>query len=288
MAGFSRFNKRWAATGVVANPTENQADQGFAFLGESAPSVELFNALHRDLDEKDNWLYARVAEVLTAAGVTPSEATQNQLLTAMRVLFAPGIAIFTASGTFTVPAGVTRIKGRVWGAGGGGGSAAGADAAGTGGGGGGYSEGVFPVTPMGSLFITVGVGGNGQFVNGASAQPGGSTSIGTLCSASGGAAGVGSTSGIPGIGIPGGTGVGGSLNLQGQFGGYGQLYRGTATGGGIGGGSPLGGGLSHLSIGATGNAGTFPGGGACGAGTTGAGSSNSGGRGANGLAIIEW
>lgn len=293
MPNFDRFLKRWASTGVVTNPGASQADTGFSFLADKPPTIELFNALFQILDDKDNWLYLRISEVLLAAGIQPSDATQNQLLTAMRTIFAPGMMAIQTSQAIIVPAGVTRMKVRLWGGGGGGGGSIGGNSAGGGGGGGGFSEGIFPVSPNASIFVTVGAGGAGA--PGAAiytAQAGGTTSFGSFSSATGGTPGGGAAGGAIGTAGTGGSGVGGIINLDGVPGGFGQTYAGTNAGysnigGGIGGSSPFGGGLSTLSIGAGGNPGIFPGGGG-----TGAGSSNgglfSGGSGAPGFAILEW
>lgn len=289
---WARFNKRWSATGTTAEPTDLQQDTGFSYLGANAPSVELFNALFQNLDEKDNWLYARIVEVLAAGGITPSEATPAQLLPALRALFQPGFAAFGTSQSFIIPAGVTRVKVRAWGGGGGGGGSYGPISAGSGGGGGGYTEGIHTVSPGASVFITVGAGGAGSAslsVN--SAAAGGTSSFGSFCSASGGGPGTGGTNVISATGSTAGMGTGGTLNLGGSGGGFGQRYVGDATGGGQGGHSPFGGGISTLSIGGAGNGGLYPGGGATGGGMrAGAGGADSfqGGRGADGLVIVEW
>lgn len=293
MPNFDRFGKRWAVTGTVTAPTANQADTGFSFLGQTPPSVELFNFIFQALDDKDNWLYLRLSEVLLAAGITPNDATQNQLLTALRTLFAPGMISVTTSQSIIVPAGVTRMKVRLWGGGGGGGGAFGPLSGGGGGGGGGYTEGIFPVTPNSSIAVVIGTGGLGAPASAIyTAQSGGTTSFGSFCSATGGGPGDGGNGAIALATGNGGSGFGGNINLTGVKGGNGQIYGNStsnvnAVGGGVGGGSPFGGGLSHLSIGASGNNGIFPGGGA-----GGAGSNNNtilgGGTGANGFAIIEW
>jgi hypothetical protein len=290
MPNFDRFMKRWAVTGTTSAPTANQADSGFGFLGQTPPSVELFNAIFQALDDKDNWLYTRISEILLAAGITPTDATQNQLLNALRTLFAPGFMSVTASQSIIVPAGVTRMHVRLWGGGGGGGGSYSSSGAGTGGGGGGFTEGIFPVTPNASIFVTIGLGGIGAPAAAIyTAQNGGTTSFGSFCSATGGAAGVGGAGLIAFGSVPGGMGFGGTLNLQGGSGGFGQTYLGNASGGGIGGPSPFGGAPSPLSIAGDGNYGVFPGGGATGAGSAGSVSeTHSGGNGANGLAIIEW
>jgi hypothetical protein len=62
-------------------------------------------------------------------------------------------ALFTSSGTFNVPPGVTEVLIEMWGAGGGGHSPGG------GGGSGGYWIGLIPVTGVTAITITVGTGG---------------------------------------------------------------------------------------------------------------------------------
>ncbi len=120
-----------------------------------------------------------------------------------------GVQEFTESGTFIVPAGVTSLTIEVVGAGGsGGGNGAG------GGGGGGYATGVYTVQPLQQLLVTVGVGGG--------AQNTGTTSVGNLIKATGGA--VGSTVPNPNIGGGGngGKGSGGTIsNYSGGKGGGG-------------------------------------------------------------------
>lgn len=98
MAYFDRFRRRWATTGIVAPPTDAQADAGFAYLGANPPTAELFNALFQDLDGKDGWLFDALAAVLAAAGRTPAAGDPAGLLDALRALFAP------AGGAFNVGA----------------------------------------------------------------------------------------------------------------------------------------------------------------------------------------
>ncbi|MFH0891862.1 MAG: DUF2341 domain-containing protein [Candidatus Falkowbacteria bacterium] len=69
--------------------------------------------------------------------------------------------IFTSSDTFDVPAGVTSITAKVWGAGGGGGGCDNDPADGGNGGGGGFITGTITVTPGETLNIDVGTGGSG-------------------------------------------------------------------------------------------------------------------------------
>jgi hypothetical protein len=99
--------------------------------------------------------------------------------------------VFTSPGTFTTPSTTTVVKLTVQ-AGGGASPAPGTQGAGAGG----LSIGVFPVTASTPYPITVGAAG-------VTPGAGGSSSFGALISATGGA-----TSGT------GGTGTGGSLNIQ--------------------------------------------------------------------------
>lgn len=125
-----------------------------------------------------------------------------------------GMTTFTSSGTFTVPAGVTKILVELCGAGGGArGATPSAGAAG------GYSIGVITVTPGASITATIGTG----VANGT----GGTTSFSTIsatggsCSSSGGS---------------GGTGSGGSRNITGGTAGLTPGYYG-GSGGAVGGGN---------------------------------------------------
>ena len=128
-----------------------------------------------------------------------------QLLTDNRLR---GYQVFTASGTFTVPAGVTLIRAAAIGGGG-----AGSGCGGHGGGGGGagnLATGSFAVTPGQQVTITIGAGASS-----APGVTGGTTSIGALLSATGGTGGA--SSGAPGTGsATGGTGgAGGGSGTQG-------------------------------------------------------------------------
>lgn len=162
------------------------------------------------------------------------------------VIMRPRLAVSTAgSSTWVVPAGVTQVLVRIWGAGGGGGYTSvgtGGDHGG-GGGGGGYVEQHFDVVAGSSLLYTVGSGGTGKanssdgngesgsdttFSSAASSTPasltitagGGDKGYGPANSRFGGAGGLGS-SGV--INMRGGAGISGFTR-----GGSG----GTAAGGG--------------------------------------------------------
>lgn len=217
--------------------------------------------------------------VIVAAGITPDKATLTQLRQAIAVLIGKSMQVFLASGSFTVPAGVYRIRGRVWGGGGGGGGG-GAGGAGSGGGGGGYAEGWYDVTPGQVIAVTVGAAGTAGIQSGANGGAGGSSSLGSLLSATGGAGGLSTTTSVK-AGVAGGTGTGGAVNITGQPTAASYQIGSTFLGSG-GGGGGLGGAGTPQTV-DNGLNGMFPGGGASGS----VGGWN-GGAGAAGLVIVEW
>ncbi|MBI3314897.1 MAG: hypothetical protein HYZ86_02990, partial [Candidatus Omnitrophica bacterium] len=147
----------------------------------------------------------------------------------------PNISVFNASGSFTVPTGITRIMVEVWGGGGTGGANSSPYESAGGGGGGGYGKQIFTVTPGNVYTVTVGgTGGTSSFGNLISAT-GGSNGTSAVSGSAGGAGGAGGTSSAF-INITGGTGSGGSfisgVVTRAPAGGAG----GSAGNGGIGGG----------------------------------------------------
>jgi hypothetical protein len=203
----------------------------------------------------------------------------------------PGVsrmAVITSSEPWIVPAAVTRIKARLWGAGGGGGAGGGLGYVGGGGAGGGYVEAFFGVTPGQVLTLSVGVGGTASVDGGA----GGPTSLDVLATAGGGSSGTVGGAGAVGVG-------GGSPGSASAPGAIGTPYlvtglvgqNGIANGSGlIGGGS----GGADGRLGAFGPAGTtatsvtggspsYPG-----SGGTGGVGNGGGGNGASGQITIEW
>lgn len=120
----------------------------------------------------------RVAEAITALSRTYS---QSQL--------------FTASGTFNTPAGVTQVYAVVAGAGGGG--AGWNTTAGGLGGYGGVAAGLVSVS--GAMTVTVGVGGTGG-VNTGSGTAGGTSSFGPLSATGGGGGSLNGVAGADGVG----------------------------------------------------------------------------------------
>lgn len=80
MAGFDRFKKRWAASGQLETPTDNQSNLGFAFLGDEPPSDGLHNQMFQWLDEKDNYLFAQMDSLVQAVLKGPLTPTNTNAL----------------------------------------------------------------------------------------------------------------------------------------------------------------------------------------------------------------
>lgn len=191
--------------------------------------------------------------------------------------------VFTTSGTFTVPTGVTAVKVTCIGGGGSGGSSSGQL---YGGGGGGSSTPgmvwITGLTPGASISVTVGAGGTGPTGNNTGAS-GGTSSFSTYISASGG-----------GGGGPGSNAYGGGRGAAPT--GSGVYHAGIAFDGNRGGSDSCAGSLGGA--GATSMFGFGASGGSSGAGSNatgyGAGGSGSGsggakaGNGSGGLVIVEW
>lgn len=226
---------------------------------------------------RHEWMNAvqeELVAVIAAAGIPLDKTSNTQLLAALRSLMASGVQVFSVSGTFTVPPGVTSVSVELWG--GGAGSSGGI---GAGGAGGGYSwKRIAGLTPGATVAVTVGPGGVAGN-NGAGATAGGTTSFGAYFSATGG------SPGNAGAG-PGGNGIGGDLNISG---GGSQDIDAIATyslgtlGCALGGAAPRGGLPGTFNSGAVQIAPTAPGGG---------GSANAanpvGQAGAAGMVVVYW
>ena len=213
MPYFDRLSglKRWAAGGGVSEPSDAQANQGFAYLANGKPTVEGFNALFQGNDDAHNWLFKGFRGILTRAGMAPVENDEFQIANALRVLATrPWWYDSTAgSKTYIVPANVTVLFVLVVG---GGGGSSGVDnaafRAGAGGGGGGAAFGLVNVSPGQTIAVTVGAAGLGQPNLDNPATAGGTTSFGSFMSASGGGGG-GTTASEPTFGGFGGNAAAG-------------------------------------------------------------------------------
>ena len=143
------------------------------------------------------------------------------------------VAMFSRSGTWYKPGGVSKVLVKVIGGGGGGAGYC------ESGGAGGYSEGYFDVSGVSSVAVTVGGGGGGVGYY-AAGGGGGTSSFGSYISATGGS-GANTWSSHSGGG--GGSGSGGYVNLQGG-GGSGHTNSTSTWPGGRGGWGYFGGGAS--------------------------------------------
>ena len=194
------------------------------------------------------------------------------------------VAFRTPAGTvtWTVPAGVSRIRARMWGAGGGGGftSAGTGGDHGGGGGGGGYAEKYFDVVPGSNFTLVVGAGGTGGGPVGTDSPgaDGADTILTSPASAVPASTTVTAKGGGRGFGPPTRFGGGGGQVLNADFWCYGGEGASGETRGGMGGMAGLGGPAN-----ATGSASDGVGGGGFGSGnlTVGFG-------GKDGAIFIEW
>ncbi len=79
MTYFDRFNTAFATGGPTDpfSPTEYAA--GWDTIGAGPPTVEQFNALQQETDQKDNWLFNQIRQVIIAASLAPDPDTQTTL-----------------------------------------------------------------------------------------------------------------------------------------------------------------------------------------------------------------
>jgi len=200
----------------------------------------------------------------------------------LRPGFASGVQGFTASGGFTVPAGVSQIEVEAWGGGGGSYASTSGNPAGGAGAGGYVRKRITGLTPGQVIAVTVGAGGNAG-ATGTAPTAGGASSFGSFLTANGDFLNPIATLAIPLHGGIGGAASGGDINISGGDGNWGF-----ANNGGMGGNAPNGGGVRNAG-GVAGNPGAFPGGGASGAGT-GANSTTAfpGAAGGAGFVVVRW
>jgi hypothetical protein len=218
-----------------------------------------------------------VSQIISSGSVAVAQSPVGKALVSQKV---------AGSYSFTVPAGVYWIYATCVAAGGGGaGGNSTATTAGAGGGAGGTAAGWISVTPGQVINYVVGKGGAGAGYQGAGGN-GGSSSIGSIMSATGGG-GAGSPSGC--AGGPGGTGTGGQLSLTGGAGNDGNLYTANAPGGLGGASSQGGGGRTATGYAASVSNGQAPGSGGGGIYATGANSTGGpGGSGADGYVSFSY
>jgi hypothetical protein len=141
--------------------------------------------------------------------------------------------VFSVNETFVIPSGVTRARVRVIGAGGG---TPGVSSSGnwiSGAGGGGYAHGVFDVVPGASHAVVIGAAGAAGTSGSGAGTAGGTSSFGSLISATGGQPGVNVSSGTA-TGGAGGVGTGGDFQAKGGKGGDGTGSNVPGSGGAAG------------------------------------------------------
>lgn len=145
------------------------------------------------------------------------------------------VQVFTSSGTWTRPSGITKVFVLCQGAGGGGGGAFSTEAIAGGGASGGLGQKLVDVSAIPSVTVTVGSGGAGG-VGDNNGSTGGTSSFGAHVSATGGVGGIrtnstGQTggSGTGDTGPLGGTATGGDVNVAGNSGNRGTFAMNTAA-----------------------------------------------------------
>jgi hypothetical protein len=219
-----------------------------------------------------------VGQVLTSGGAGVAPTMQDAAGGGLQ-----SVQVFTASGTWTKPAGITKVRVRLVG---GGGGSAGCDSTGAGGSGaaGGYSEEFIDVSGTSSESVTIGAAGAAGSSGNNAGGAGGTTSFGAFLSATGGGGGVVESASE---GASGGVGTGGDINLTGGGGGCGTA-DGSHDGANLGGASFFGGGggaAAYNDLPPTAQAGAAPGSGA--GGVNGRSNAAAGAVGAAGIVIVE-
>jgi len=192
------------------------------------------------------------------------------------------VQVFTASGTWTKPAGATAVKVTVTAGGGGGGGAASGDRGGSGGGAGGTAKEHITSGLSATETITIGAAGTAGASGASTGGNGGTSSFGAFCSATGGTGGVSGTTPVGGVG---GVGSGGDINIDGGQGNAGSTTGGAIIVGQSGGGSIWGSGGASPNAGNDGLDGKAFGAG--GGGGSSEGSSEAGGAGKIGVIVVE-
>lgn len=253
IAGFAPLNSP-AFTGTPTAPTPT--------LGDSSANI----ATSQFVQETVAASFTGTPTVPTAAAGTYTNQIATTAFVGNEINRSWQMAVFTGSGTWTIPTNVKWAKFRLWGGGGGGGGGTSGNV-GSGGGGAGYAEGPISLGANTSLAIVIGTGGTGGSP-GNPGGPGGNSTIAALSITANGGTGGAGNGGTPGAG---GSASGLTFNFSG---GGGTTTINQSAG------------IDAPGGGAWGSTGGFY---AFGPGCGGVGSYNSsGGPGQAGLCIIEW
>jgi hypothetical protein len=148
---------------------------------------------------------------------------QSQINNPITGVFGTGqVQLFSSSGTWFVPAGVTKVRVRMWGAGA---SSGNQSSYYSGGGGGGFAlKTIYDLIGVTSVPISVGAGIISPSTATTAGFQAGTSSFGSYCSATGGTTSITTTDGAVG-----GSGIGGDINNSGGKAGWGG---GSSVGGG--------------------------------------------------------
>lgn len=267
-------------TGMVVRFKAGTANTGACTLNvNSLGATSIKKRVSADLDTGDI-LANQIVEVVY-------DGTNFQLISTTSRSGGTSMQVFSASGTWTRPTGVTQVDVEVVGGGGSGGGTgtAAGNLAGGGGGAGGYARAL--VTVSGDVTVTVGTGGAGAS-NGTNNGNNSSFAGGTTITANGGSGGSANNStNSEASGGGGGSTTNGTYAATGQSGESG-LKNTSVTEGGAGGSNPLGfGARTNRNSAAAGSSGT--GYGAGGSGSTGGDTTaRAGGSGTDGVVIVRW
>ncbi|WP_223564114.1 glycine-rich domain-containing protein [Pantoea agglomerans] len=178
------------------------------FTGGNPQTGELPTALDADFFDS---VQEEIAAVIESAGIALDKSKNNQLAAAIKSLFGAGrligVKVFATPGTFTYTKSPGAKKARVFVTGAGGSGARGSSATAPPGAGGGAGGTAIKLVTLTQDAYTLVVGA--RAVGG---SPGGSSSFGTECAATGGGYATGGGGGAPGVGS------GGDINLSGGYG----------------------------------------------------------------------
>ncbi len=296
----------WKAGTLSGNHTIAAADGGTIFAVTSASAVVTLPAASTLTNQTGGVIAEAACTVTLASGTLEGGGLQGMTSVSLGVgdflywqagasnwrvlgaspdLISPhGAQIFTSSGTFTVPNGVTALETvAVWGGGGSGAGSVASTQAGGGGQGGGLGL-LYNVAVVPGQTCSYTIGAGGAVVSpGANGNAGGASSItigSNTYSVAGGGGGLANGNGGSSAGAP---SANFTFGIIGGMGGSEQGAGGTA-GGGSGGAAPQGGQGGAASVNA-GDSGQFPGGGGGGSGTA---SGTGGGAGSAGAIFIKW